>query len=125
MSTQITKAEFAVMDVLWRASPIAAADVADQLADDTGWSLKTVKTLLGRLVDKGAAAYEEDGRRYIYSPAIARADYERSAASALADQLFGGRAAPLVAHLADGRGLSDDDIAELEALIAELKHDDR
>lgn len=123
MADQITKAEFEVMDVLWAESPLAATDIAERLAGQTSWSLKTVKTLLSRLVEKGAVAHKPDGRRYLYRPLITRASYARSAARRLVDQLFDGRAAPLVAHLADRRGLSKDDIKELEALIRELKRD--
>lgn len=124
MTKNITKAEFQIMDALWTQSPLAASDVAERLKS-TGWSLKTVKTLLSRLVEKGAASHEPDGRRYLYSPTVTRAAYEKSETQHLADQLFGGRAAPLVAHLADGDGLSADDLRDLEKLVEELKRDGR
>ena len=123
MASQITKAEFQVMDVLWAQSPLAAAVVAEQLKADTGWSLKTVKTLLSRLVEKGAVSHEPDGRRYLYRPKVSRNAYARRAARSLADQLFDGRAAPLVAHLAETRGLTNEDMRDLEALLEELKRD--
>lgn len=123
MAEQVTKAEFEVMEVLWEDSPLAAVDVAEKLSPRTGWSLRTVKTLLSRLVDKGAAAHEPDGRRFLYSPTLSRETYAEGAARRLAAQLFEGRAAPLVAHLAAGGGLSKKDIKELEALITELKRD--
>lgn len=123
MSKPISKAEFQVMDVLWAESPLAAAAVADRLAAQTGWSLKTVKTLLSRLVEKGALRHEPDGRRFLYHPMVTRDAYARRAAKRLADQLFGGRAAPLVAHLAEGDGLSDEDLRDLETLLEELKRD--
>ncbi|WDI30945.1 BlaI/MecI/CopY family transcriptional regulator [Hyphococcus flavus] len=123
MAKQITSAEFQVMDILWEQAPMAAADIADRLAAETGWSLKTVKTLLSRLVDKGAITHKPDGRRYLYRPKVSRAAYEKRETRKLADQLFGGRAAPLVAHLADGDGLSKDDMRALEDLIKELKRD--
>lgn len=123
MTKQITKAEFQVMDVLWAESPLAASTVAEKLAEETGWSLKTVKTLLSRLVEKGAVEHKPDGRRYLYSPKVTRNAHARRATQRLADQLFGGRAAPLVAHLAESKGLSREDLSELEALIGELKRD--
>ena len=81
----------------------------------------TVKTLLSRLVEKGALETQADGRRYLYRPAVAKRDYQKKEAGQLIDKLFGGRAAPLVAQLADARGLSEDDIEELEALLGRLK----
>lgn len=119
----ITKAEFEVMDVLWINSPLAASEIADRLPPETNWSLKTVKTLLSRLTEKGAVTHKPDGRRFMYSPILSRNAYAKSATRRLADQLFGGRAAPLVAHLAEQKKLSDEDIQELEALLQELKRD--
>ena len=120
MSKKISQAELSVMEVLWGESPLPASDIASALQAKT-WNIKTIKTLLSRLVDKGALSTARDGRRYLYAPLISREAYAAGAARSLSDRLFGGRAAPLVAHLAEGRGLSDGDIAELEAILASLK----
>jgi len=121
MSKRISQAEFSIMEVLWTQSPLGASEVAAQLTSEKDWNIRTVKTLLSRLVDKKALTTTPEGRRYLYAPLVSREAYSERAAKRLSDRLFGGRAAPLVAHLAEGRGLSDDDIAELEALISELK----
>ncbi len=123
MDKPISNAEFQIMDVLWAEHPLAAADVAARVWAKTKWSQRTVKTLLGRLVDKGALKHRAEGRRYLYRPTLSREEYAQEETETLADKLFNGRAAPLVAHLADGRGLTSDDIDELETLIAELKRD--
>lgn len=122
MGKKITQAELSVMEVLWNESPLPASDVATALLGQN-WNIKTVKTLLSRLVDKQALSTTKDGRRFLYAPLISREAYAAKATQSLSDRLFGGRAAPLVAHLAEGRGLSDEDIAELEAILAELKHE--
>ena len=123
MNQKISQAEFIVMEVLWAKSPLAASDIALALASEKKWNIKTIKTLLSRLVEKNALSTTQDGRRYLYSPIISREVYSRSAARRLSDRLFGGRATPLVAHLAEGKGLTDEDIADLEALLAELKNE--
>ncbi len=123
MDKPISNAEFEVMDVLWAESPLAASDVTRRIAGKTKWSGKTVKTLLARLVEKGALGHRSEGRRYLYRPLITRAEYAAGETEMLADKLFDGRAAPLVAHLADARGLSADDIDELETIVAELKRE--
>jgi len=122
MSKKISQAELTVMEVLWSESPLPASDIADALVQQK-WNIKTIKTLLSRLVDKQALSTTKDGRRYLYAPLISRESYSATAAQRLSDRLFGGRAAPLVAHLAEGRGLSDADIAELEAILAGLKNE--
>jgi len=107
------------MEVLWRTSPLTAAAVAAQAP--ARWSIRTVKTLLARLVAKGALSHEEQGRAYLYRPAIAREDYVAGESRLLLDRLFGGRVSPLVAHLAQRENLTDDDVAEIEALLKALK----
>jgi predicted transcriptional regulator len=118
---RISEAELAVMDVLWADSPLTAMDVATRIDPARGWSDRTVKTLLGRLLAKGILDHIEDGRRYLYRPLVARDVYVASESRKLVDRLFGGRAAPLVAHLAETQALSAEDIAELEALVRDLK----
>jgi predicted transcriptional regulator len=119
---RISDAELAVMDVLWSEPGIGAAEVAGKI-EGRDWSDKTVKTLLARLVDKGALGVERDGRRYLYHPQVARSEHRKSMVGRLVDNLFGGKAAPMVAHLAEARDLSDEDIAELENLVRRLKDD--
>jgi len=123
MKIRISQSELDVMDVLWAENPIGAAEVAFHLAESKDWNIRTIKTLLARLVEKGALATQTEGRRYLYTPIISKDCYAASATRRLSNRLFEGRAAPLVAHLAKGDGLSASDIAELEALIAELKNE--
>lgn len=118
---RITDAEHAVMEALWLRAPLTATEVADLVGRARGWSLPTVKTLLSRLVAKQAIATEPQGRRFLYTPLIARADYLGGESKRLVDRLFGGRAAPLFAHLAETEALTDADIAEIEALLKELR----
>lgn len=118
---KISQAEMDVMSVLWENHPLGASDVFDRLAADKDWNSRTVKTLLSRLVDKGALSTTKEGRRFLYSPLVSENAVKSRAAKSLVNRLFGGRAAPLVAQLADSDGLSQDDIAELEALLKELK----
>ena len=118
---RISEAEHAVMEALWEKSPLTAAEVCDAVCDERGWSMPTVKTLLSRLVTKGAVGTEPEGRRFLYSPLLARADYVGGESRRLVDRLFGGRAAPLFAHLAESEALSDDDIAEIERLLREMR----
>lgn len=118
---RISDAEHAVMEALWRESPRTAAQVCKEVCDDKGWSLATVKTLLGRLLAKKAITAEPDGRRFLYRPLVERADYVGGESRRLVDRLFGGRAAPLMLHLVEAEALSEADIDEIERLIRELR----
>ena len=118
---RISDAEHAVMEVLWDRGTVTAAEVCEQVCEARDWSLATVKTLLSRLVQKRAIETRPDGRRYLYTALIARSDYVGGESRRLVDRLFGGKAASLVAHLAETEALTDDDLSEIEALLKELK----
>ena len=118
---RIGEAEYAVMEVLWQDAPLTATEVAGRVPAERGWSIRTVKTMLARLLAKGVLAHEEDGRRYLYRPAVARADYVAQESGRLIDRMFGGRVTPLVAQLAARDRLTEADIAEIEALLKALK----
>ena len=121
MADRISSAEHEVMEVLWRDSPLTAAEVAGRVPAEKGWSIRTVKTMLARLLAKGILAHEEEGRRYLYRPTVARDDYVARESRRMLDRLFDGRVTPLVAHLAERDDLSERDIAEIEALLKALK----
>lgn len=121
MSERISDAEHVVMEVLWSQAPLGAQEVADRIDPDRGWNIRTIKTLLSRLLAKGALVHEEEGRRYLYRPAIERDDFVTRESRRLLDRMFGGSITPLVAHLAERDSLTPEDIAEIEALLKELK----
>ena len=118
---RISEAEHAVMEALWDRSPLTATEVCDEVCRSRDWSLATVKTLLSRLVAKEAIRTEPDGRRFLYSPLIERSAYVGGESRRLVDRLFGGKAATLFANLAEQEALSEDDLAEIEDLLKELR----
>jgi predicted transcriptional regulator len=125
---QISEAESIVMDVLWAAAsdrhaPLAAEDVVAALAESQQWQEATIKTLLNRLLKKGAIKASKDGRRYLYTPVLQRQAWMLGESQGLLERLFDGRVAPLVAHFSEHRKLSRKDIADLRKLLEELDDD--
>ena len=119
----ISSAESVVMEALWRRAPLTAEDIFAEVAGEQGWAEGTLKTLLARLHKKGAVSTEKDGRRFLYRPLIARADYVESESQGLLDRLFDGRLAPLVSHFSARQKLTPEDLADLKALIRRLDDD--
>jgi len=119
--TKVSEAELQLLQLLWDESPLTAIELAERVPAGRGWGLPTVKTLLARLVGKGAVSAEPQGRKFLYRPAVARDSIAARQAKGLIDRLFGGRVSPLVAQLAEERGLDPDDLAELEALVRSLR----
>lgn len=120
---QISDAESVVLQALWRQQPLTADEVHAAIGERQDWQASTVKTLLNRLLNKGAISAERDGRRFLYSPVLAKADWIEKESESLVERLFGGRVAPLVAHFTQRNRLSKKDIAELRKLVQELDDD--
>ncbi|MRW91962.1 BlaI/MecI/CopY family transcriptional regulator [Duganella sp. FT80W] len=119
----ISEAESQVMEVLWSGSPRTAEDVVAALSERQDWQEATIKTLLNRLLKKGALRATKDGRRFLYSPVLTRERWVAAESGSLVDRLFGGRIAPLVAHFGQHGKLSASDIKDLKRLIKELEDD--
>ncbi len=114
---QISDAEWIVMNLIWGSSPIEAAEVIDKIAADNGWSAATVKTMLHRLVRKGALATEQNGKKYLYTPAVRKDACVRQASRSFLDRVFGGDATPALIHFVKTAQLTVKDAEEIRALL--------
>lgn len=114
---QISDAEWIVMNLIWSSSPIEAAEVVDQIAAVNGWSSATVKTMLHRLVRKGALATEQNGKKYLYTPAVRREACVREASRSFIERVFGGDATPALIHFVKTAKLTAKDVEEIRALL--------
>src|SRR3546814_2005283 len=96
MAERASESEMQVLTALWEESPQTAAELTQRIGDANGWTQATVKTLIARLVQKGAVTAEADGRRYLYRPAIAAADAVGAESQRFVDRPFGGRVGPIL-----------------------------
>ncbi|MEY4952232.1 MAG: hypothetical protein RL299_656, partial [Pseudomonadota bacterium] len=64
---------------------------------------------------------EPQGKRFLYSPLVAREAYLGGESRRLVDRLFGGSAAGLFAHLAEAEALSAADLDQIEALLKQIR----
>lgn len=119
LADKISDSELEVMKVLWRAEDALPVNVIrETLQKDRGWEPTTVKTLIGRLVAKGAVRQEKRNVFY-YSPLIGEEEYNAWATDNLIRKLYHGSARDLVAALVQSEGLSRDDIEELRNMFRE------
>lgn len=123
-AVRISGAESQIMEALWAKGPLTPDGVVDAVGAAHGWASGTVKTLITRLLRKKAIEGRREEAGYFYRPLISRADYVQSESQGLVDRLFGGEVAPLVAHFAEHRALTERDIALLKSLIAKLEDDE-
>ncbi len=114
---KISDAEWEVMQVAWQKGEVTAQDVIQILG--TRWSPRTVKTLLSRLVTKGALRYEARGKAYLYRPAVAREDCVRQESQSFLQRVFAGAEAPLLVHFVENAKLTPTELAHLRKILAE------
>ena len=117
LAEKITASELEVMKLLWRAGDaLPVTEIREQLQETRGWEPATIKTLIARLVTKGALR-QEKRKVYYYSPLISEAAYNAWATGDLISRLYNGSARDLVAALVQTEGLTRADLDELRAMF--------
>ena len=119
----ISKTEFDVLNALWEKHPASANEIIERLNKHKEWHEKTVKTLLSRLVKKGAVNFKKDARSYLYFPLLERQSYVVKESKNLIGRFFAGKLAPLVAGFANTDSLTQQDVNELKSLIEKWEKD--
>ena len=114
---QISDAEWDVMKVLWDRGQASAQDVTEALAVERNWRPQTVKTLLNRLVKKGAVAYAEEGRRFIYRTRVSRDAVVKAESRSFLARVFDGAVTPALVHFLKLGNLSPADVEELKKTL--------
>jgi BlaI family penicillinase repressor len=118
----ISDAEWQVMEAIWRGPhPMGASEVIERLGGETGWKPNTIRTLLARLVKKGALAYAEAGNRYMYTPRFARDQHVSHASESFLGRIFGGAAQNLLVHFAESDKLTEADLKEIRRILDRKK----
>jgi BlaI family penicillinase repressor len=118
-SPNISDAEWDIMRIVWQASPLTAADIIARLSGSKTWKPKTVKTLIGRLVQKEVLGFHKDGREYAYFPLVNEDECVQEASRSFLDRIYGGSLKPMMVHFLESGKLSSEDIKELKALLQE------
>lgn len=118
---QISDAEWQVMEAVWKKSPAPASDVIEELESSSKWKPNTIRTLLARLVKKGALLYSKDGNRYFYTPRFERGQHVANASNSFLDRMFGGAARGLLVHFAESGKLTKKDLAELKRILEQTE----
>lgn len=114
---KITPSELEVMKLLWRAKDaLPVTEIREALQKSKGWEPATIKTLVSRLVTKGAVR-QEKRKVFYYSPRITEREYSAWATRDLIHRVYNGRARDLVAALVQSEGLTQEDIQELRQMF--------
>ncbi len=124
-NAKLSDAEWTVMQAVWEHSPASARDVLERIEGDTSWAYTTVKTMLARLVDKGALAERKRANTNLYEPLVTQRDARRRALRSLVERAFDGTFGSLMQHLIVEEKLSRKDRDKLTELLAEAEREKR
>src|SRR5262245_21436844 len=96
---KLSDAEWTVMRAVWARTPASARDVLEHAEGEAEWAYTTVKTLLARLVEKGALSMRMRGNVSLYEPRVTMRQARIAALRSLVDRAFDGTFGTLLQHL--------------------------
>ncbi|ACO85138.1 BlaI/MecI/CopY family transcriptional regulator [Clostridium botulinum] len=114
---KISETEWKVMKIIWSNPYITANEVIDILDDYVEWKPKTVKTLLNRLLNKGAIHFEKEGREYKYYPLVSEDECIREENKSFLDKVYNGAFKTMIANFIEEQNLTKEDIDDLKKLL--------
>ncbi len=114
---RISESEWLVMRILWSEGPLTSNEIVEELREQTEWKPKTIKTLINRLMKKGAIEYTKKGRRYIYKAAVSETACVSTERRSFVRRVYGGTMKPMLAAFIEDAELSQEDITELKNIL--------
>ena len=117
MQVNLSDSEWKLMGRLWERSPRTIMELTADLREETGWSKNTIITMLSRLEAKGAVRHEEGARAKAYYPAVDRETAARAETESFLGKVYGGSLGLLVSAMVESRALTEEDLAELSAIL--------
>ena len=113
----LSDSEWKLMNRLWERSPMTIMELTAALRTETGWTKNTVITMLSRLETKGAVTCEQGERAKRYSPALEKQDAAKAETENFLGKVYGGSLGMMMSAMVESRGLTEQDIAELSAIL--------
>jgi BlaI family penicillinase repressor len=118
---KIAESEWRVMQVLWENGSQTANDVVNALSGEVKWKPRTIKTLISRLVKKGAVKVTEEGYRYRYSAAVKESACVRSETKSFVRRVYQGAMKPALAAFIEDADLSDKEIDDIQKILSQKR----
>ena len=125
MKVNLSDAEWKLMNPLWDHAPRTITELTALVRRDTGWSKSTVITMLSRLEAKGAVRHEDGLRGKQDDPLIRREDAARAETESFLSRVYGGSLGLMMSAMVDSHALTEEDIAQLSAILDKAKEDAR
>ncbi len=118
---KISDAEWEVMKLIWKKSPISSEEIILSLSSKMECSDQTIKTFINRLLKKGAVGFEKLGRSYSYYPLVSEKDCIRAESCSFLERVYDGAVGMLFSSFIEDENLSDKEIERLQQLLEKKK----
>ena len=118
---KLTRLELQILEALWSCGRASVREILERFPDPKP-AYTTIQTTVHRLESKGAVRrVRKISNAHIFEPVVAR-DVARGRLLDDILGLFGGKAQPMMAQLAEAGKITLDDVRELEQLVIGLNH---
>ena len=118
---RISEAEWEIMKLVWKSSPITSDEIIASLSDKMNWSGQTIKTFINRLLKKGAIGFEKSGRNYLYHPIVSEKECIKAENKSFLERVYDGTVSMLFSNFLEDEPLTDKEIEKLQKLLEEKK----
>ena len=117
---KLARLELQILEVLWELGKASIREIQEKFPERRP-AYTTIQTTVYRLESKGAVRrVRKISNAHIFEPLVAR-DLARHRLLDEILSLFGGRAQPMMAQLAEAGKLTRDDVRELEKTITRIE----
>ncbi len=107
--------ELKLMELLWQSEPVSAKELTLLAAQAIGWNKNTTYTVLKKLIEKGTV--QRDEPNFVCTSLVKKADVRKAETDSLIDKLYDGSRKAFFASLLEDEHLSEQELAELKAMI--------
>ena len=125
-TVKISEAEWSIMKVLWEGCEssgrgMTLGEIVQNLAESTGWSNTTIRTLIIRLAEKGAVEIDKSTGVYKYTPKTSKSDCVKCEVDSFVERVFDNSAYSLMASLVRGGKLTAKERQDIIRILSEIK----
>lgn len=116
-SKQISSAEWELMRVVWTLKTASSREIIQAAQQQQAWSASTIKTLLRRLVQKGALQTQKTPHHFVYSPQITEGQAQVDLVENCWQQICDMKKGTILQRLVQQSPLSQTDIHQLQKIL--------
>lgn len=114
---EITKAEWFVLECLWKESPKTVMQIVKEMKEQAGWAKSTTTTMVKRMTEKGLLRCEEGEKARLYYPMVDQEEAVHRETESFLDRVYQGSIGMMMSAMVKRNNLTEKDIEELHALL--------